>query len=207
MLSAAVHVCLPVWLAMCMASLPGPSASSEKPRSGKLPANVAAEMQDAVVALNKALGLESWPLRGVKPCVDRGGDGSATKLITAAEARACAMTALEHKFPGLGHDYVLTVLMASIGPATVLAFSTGATPGYGAYSCDPERTCRPLRLEPASKWGKRLLERQARACTEPDTIWFPTDARVCPGLITPAPTTPTATPAAPATPVAPAARP
>ena len=141
---------------------------------------------DAVLALNKVLGLESWPLRGVKPCVDRGGDGSSTKLITAAEARTCATTALEHKFPGLGHDYVLTVLMASIGPATVLAFSTGAAPGYGAYSCDPERKCRPLRLEPESKWGKRLLERQTRACTEPDTIWFPADARVCAGLTTPA---------------------
>jgi hypothetical protein len=181
---------LSVWWALA----PGAPASSDKAPAGKLPTSVATEMQDAVLALNKVLGLESWPLRGVKPCVDRGGDGSSTKLVSAAEARTCAATALEHKFPGLGHDYVLTVLMASIGPATVLAFSTGAASGYGAYSCDPERKCRPLRLEPDSKWGKRLLERQARACSEPDTIWFPADARVCSGLTTPAtPPVPAAT--------------
>ena len=148
----------------------------------KLPTAVATEMQDAILAANKALGLESWPLRGVKACVDRGGDGSSTRLVSAAETRTCAATVLtDDKFKGLGRDYAIAILMASVGPETVLAYGLGENSSWGAYSCDPDRKCRPLRLEAGTKWGKRLLDRQARACSDAETVWFPSGVRACPG--------------------------
>ena len=167
---------------------------------GKLPPPVATEMQEAILAANKALGLESWTLRGVKPCVDRGGDGSSTRFVTAAETRTCASTVLDPaRFKGLGHDYALAILMASVGPETVLAYGLGEHAGWGAYSCDPDRTCRPLRLDPTTKWGKRLVDRQARACAQTDTVWFPADVRACPnGAAAPAAAPPTQANPAPA---------
>lgn len=146
----------------------------------KLPPETAREMAEAIIAVNKALGLESWPMHGVKPCVDRGGQGIMAKDVSGEEARRCAATALEQGFPALGKSYALAILMAPIGPFTVLALGTGEAAGWGAYSCDPGRKCPPLKITPTTKWGKRVGDRQTRACADETTIWFPADQRVCP---------------------------
>jgi hypothetical protein len=156
------------------------AATAPAAAAGKLPAPVAKEMPDAVVAVNKALGLESWPLRGEKPCVDRGGEGSSTKNVSAEDTQKCAAAAMEKGFPGLGKSYVLAVLMASIGPATVIALGREAAAGWGAYSCDPGRACKPIKVGSPSKWGKRMADRQAKACTDPGTVWLPAGEKVCP---------------------------
>jgi hypothetical protein len=147
--------------------------------AAKLPPETAKEMADAIVAVNKALGLESWPMHDIKPCVDRGGQGITAKDVSVEDARKCAATAVEKGFPELGKSYGLAVLMVPIGPLTVIALGTGEAAGWGAYSCDPGRNCRPIKID-ASKWGKRLAERQAKACAESTTIWFPAAQRVCP---------------------------
>src|SRR5688500_1257691 len=108
-----------------MAKLPPPA---------KLAPDTAKEMAEAVVALDKAMGLESWPTRGVKPCVDRGGLEATAKDVGPEETRRCAEAAVAKGFPGLGKTYVLAILMASIGPSTVVAFGIGDGAGWGAYS-------------------------------------------------------------------------
>ena len=147
---------------------------------GKLAPAVGKEMTEVIVAVNKSLGLESWPTRGVQPCVDRGGQGITTKNVGPDEARKCVSTAIDKAFPGLGKSYVLAIPMATIGPVTVIALGTGEAHGWAAYSCDPERKCAPVKLSAPSKWGKRIAERQAKACADPATLWFPADQRVCP---------------------------
>jgi hypothetical protein len=137
-------------------------------------------MAEAIVAVNKALGLESWTMRGATPCIDRGGQGIQAKDVSAEDTRKCAATAIDKGFPELGKSYVLAILMASIGPFTVIALSTGDAAGWGAYSCDPGRKCPPLKINPGTKWGKRLVERQTRACAEATTVWFPAGQRACP---------------------------
>jgi hypothetical protein len=82
---------------------------------------------------------------------------------------------------------VLAVLMASVGPFTVITLGTGDAAGWGAYSCDPGRACKPMKLDPVSKWGKRLTERRARACAEPTTVWFPAGQRACEAPTAPVP--------------------
>jgi hypothetical protein len=77
--------------------------------------------------------------------------------------------------------------MVSLGPMTVIALGIGDSDGWGAYSCDPERKCNPVKLSAPSKWGKRVAERKAKACSEATTLWFPADQKVCGGA---APTTP-----------------
>ncbi len=52
------------------------TAAATPSTASKVPPEIAREMAEAVVAVNKALGLESWPLQGAVPCVDRGGEGS-----------------------------------------------------------------------------------------------------------------------------------
>jgi hypothetical protein len=47
------------------------AASPGAPAPGKLSPEISKEMMAAIVATNKALGLESWPMHDVKPCVDR----------------------------------------------------------------------------------------------------------------------------------------
>src|SRR5688500_7793530 len=121
------------------------------PPAAKLPAPVAKEMADVVIAVNKALGLESWPLRGEKPCVDRGGEGSSTREGSAEGTQTCAAGAVEKGFPGRGMSYVIAILMASIGPATVIALGREDAAGWGAYSCAPGRACKPLKIGSASK--------------------------------------------------------
>jgi hypothetical protein len=158
---------------------------------GKLSPAVSKEMTESIVAVNKVLGLESWTARGAKPCVDRGGQGITAKEVSAEDARKCAATAIEKGFPELGKSYVLAIPMAAVGPITVIALGIGSSEGWAAYSCDPERKCNPVKLSAPSKWGKRMADRQAKACAEPTTLWFPADQRACPGAPTPpaAPTT------------------
>jgi len=157
-----------VWLATAVG--PGPV---------KLPAPVAQEMSEAVVAVNKALGLESWPLHGAPPCVDRGGEGTTAKDVSGDETRRCAGEALTKGFPQLGKSYALAIMMTAVGPSTVVAIGLGDADGFGAYSCDPGRKCPPTKIQATTKWGKRLVERQQKACAAPDTVWLPTLARVC----------------------------
>ncbi|HVZ75402.1 MAG TPA: hypothetical protein VHJ20_23660 [Polyangia bacterium] len=149
------------------------------PAPGKLAPATSHEMTDAIVAVNKALGLESWPAQGVKPCVDRGGQGVLAKNVTADDARKCAAAAVEKGFPSLGPSFALAILMSEIGPITVIALGTGDAAGWGAYSCDPTRTCKPMKINPDNKWGKRLDERRAKACADATTVWLPAGARVC----------------------------
>ena len=172
------------------------TASSGAP--GKLASDVSKEMMEAIVATNKSLGLESWPMHDVKPCVDRGGQGITAKDVTPEETRKCAAAAIEKGFPELGKSYVLAVPMADVGPVTVLAIGIGGSEGWGAYSCDPGRKCLPVKVGAPNKWGKRVAERIAKACAESTTLWFPADKRACGDA--PAPSAPTAAAPSPTTP-------
>jgi hypothetical protein len=169
------------------------AAAAAPSTAGKVPPDIAREMADAVMAVNKALGLESWPLQGAVPCVDRGGEGSLAKDVTAADTRRCAEQALASGFPQLGKAYALAVPMSAIGPITVLALGMAEAAGFAAYSCDPGRKCAPTKIQPGTKWGKRMVERQQKVCAEAETLWFPAAARVCPAdpsspsVATPAP--------------------
>jgi len=156
------------------------AADGAAPAPGKLAPETSRQMQAAIVAVNKALGLESWPAHGAQPCVDRGGEGSLTKDVSPQDTRRCAGDALAKGFPELGKGYALAILMTPGGPATVIALGQAEASGFGAYSCDPGRKCLPTRLQTSTKWGKRLVERQEKACAAADTIWFPADTRVCP---------------------------
>lgn len=176
---ATAVIAMSLWTA-APSTAPAPSAAGTPAAAGKLAPETAKEMAEAIVAVNKALGLESWPTRGAQPCVDRGGQGVTSKDVTGPEARKCAASALEKGFPELGKSYVLAIQMASIGPVTAIAVGTGAAEGWGAYSCDPERTCKPIKIGAPNKWGKRLAERQAKACGDAATLWFPADKRGCP---------------------------
>ena len=146
---------------------------------GKLSSDVSKEMMEAIVATNKSLGLESWPMHNVKPCIDRGGQGITAKDVTPEETRKCAAAAVEKGFPELGKSYVLAIPMADVGPVTVLAIGIGGSEGWGAYSCDPDRKCLPVKVGAPNKWGKRVAERIAKACSETTTLWLPTDKRAC----------------------------
>jgi hypothetical protein len=115
----------------------------------------------------------------VKPCIDRGGQGVLAKDVTPDDARRCATAAVAKGMPELGKSYVLAILMGEIGPVTVIALGAGEQAGWGAYSCDPARACKPMKINPANKWGKRLDERRAKACTDATTIWLPADQKAC----------------------------
>jgi hypothetical protein len=145
----------------------------------KLPPQVGKEMTAAIVAVNKALGLESWIVPGQDPCVDRGGLEATIKDISAEDTQQCAWSVLEKGFPGLGKDYWIGIPMADIGPVTVFAIGTNDAEGWGAYSCDPSRKCNPTKLTATSKFAKRLAERYRRACQEPRTVWFPNREDIC----------------------------
>lgn len=173
------------------------AASAGAPTPGKLSPDVSKEMTAAIVAANKALGLESWPMHDVKPCIDRGGQGITAKEVTPDETRKCAAAAIEKGFPELGKSYLLAVPMTEIGPVTVLAIGIDGSEGWGAYSCDPDRKCLPVKVGSPNKWGQRIAERIGRACAEPGTLWFPSDKRACPGATPAAATAPPAAPTAP----------
>jgi hypothetical protein len=149
----------------------------------KLPDDVSKEMLAAIVAVDKALGLESWgSWGGSKPCVDRGGSAGPAKDITPAQTRSCAEGAVKAGLPQLGKSYVVAILMAPVGPVTVIALGLPPHGDWGAYSCDPGKTCKPVRLDQDNKWSKRMIERRARACVAAETVWLPDGAgkRVCP---------------------------
>jgi len=149
--------------------------------AARLSPDLAKEMADAVVAIDKVLGLESWTAQGSKPCIDRGGLGATAKDVGVEETRKCAATGIGKDLPSLGKSYVLAILMADIGPVTVVALGTGDAAGWGAYSCDPGRKCPPQKLDPTKKWGKRLIERKEKACAQANTIWFPEGQKACEG--------------------------
>jgi len=153
---------------------------------GKLPPEVSKQMTESIVAINKALGLESWPSHGATPCVDRGGQGLTSKDVTPEEARKCAMTAINNRFPELGKSFVIAIPMVQLGPVTVIALGLGDNADWGAYSCDPQRDCKPVKLSAPSKWGKRMVERRAKACNEATTLWFPPDQKACSAAPAPA---------------------
>ena len=176
-------------LLMAVLAAEGAAAKPAPAGSGKLSPAVSKEMTESIIAVNKVLGLESWPSHGATPCVDRGGQGITAKSVTAEDTRKCATTALDKKFPELGKSYVLAIPMVSLGPMTVIALGIGSNEGWAAYSCDPERKCLPVKLSAPSKWGKRMAERQAKACADTATLWFPAEQRACPG----APAAPPAT--------------
>lgn len=164
-------------------------AAAPTPTATKLPADLAKEMADAVIAIDKVLGLESWAAHGDKPCIDRGGLGATAKDVGVEETRKCAATGISNGLPSLGKSYVLAILMADIGPVTVVAMGTGDAAGWGAYSCDPGRKCAPQKLDATKKWGKRLIERREKACAQANTIWFPEGQKACEGeAAAPAPT-------------------
>jgi len=162
-----------------LAAAPGATAA-------KLPSDLAKEMADAVVAVDKVLGLESWAAQGDKPCIDRGGLGATAKDVGVEETRKCAATGIGKGLPALGKSYLLAILMADIGPVTVVAIGTGDAAGWGAYSCDPGRKCPPTKLDATKKWGKRLIERRDKACAQANTIWFPEGQKACEGAAAPA---------------------
>ena len=145
----------------------------------KLEASVGKEMTEAIVSVNKALGLETWTSHGVEPCIDRGGLEATANDVGPEETRQCASTAVAKGFGGLGRDYVLGIPMASIGPVTVFAIGIADSDGWGAYSCDPSRKCAPTKLGATSKQAKRLVERYRKACADPKTVWFPDREQVC----------------------------
>jgi hypothetical protein len=152
--------------------------------AAQLPGSVAKEMTEAVIAVNKVLGLETWAAHGEEPCVDRGGLEATIRDISPEETRQCASTALAKGFLGLGKNYWIGIPMAGIGPVTVFAIGREEAEGWGAYSCDPSRKCNPTKLNSPSKQAKRLVERYHRACLDPKTVWFPDREGVCEGTAT-----------------------
>ena len=146
---------------------------------GKLPPAVAKEMVAAIVAVDKSLGLESWPSHGVKPCVERAGPENPTQDVSREDTVRCAGQAVASGFAALGQSFLLAVLMAPMGPVTVVALGVGEMEGWAAYSCDPGRKCAPLRMNPATKWGKRLVDWRASACADQRTVWLPEGQRAC----------------------------
>ena len=145
----------------------------------KLPVELSNEMQAVIVAVDKALGLESYK---DKACVDRGGQYGPIKNVSGEETKKCAESAVAKGFPLLGKGYVLAILMAQVGPMTVLALALGENSDWGAYSCDPGHKCLPVQMSKDGKWQKRMAERRARACADPTTIWLPAGAKekACP---------------------------
>jgi len=168
----------------------------------KLEPQVAREMTEVIVAINKNLGLESWTVEGQEPCVDRGGLEATAKDVAPEDARACVASAIEKGFPNLGKEYTVGIPMADIGPATVFAIGQSGAEGWGAYSCDPSRKCPPTKLTAGSKQAKRLADRHRRACQDGRTLWFPNRDTACTGI----PMTSAAAPSAPAPAKSPAAR-
>lgn len=119
-------------------------------------------------------------MHNIKPCIDRGGQGITAKEVTPEQTRTCAESAIASGFPELGKSFVLAIPMASIGPVTVLALGIGDSAVWGAYSCDPDRKCLPVKIGGTAKWSKRMAERQQKACSEATTLWFPADKKACP---------------------------
>jgi hypothetical protein len=133
-------------------------ADPSGPRAGK-------EMAQALAALDQSLGLESYPA----PHCLKWGYGH---QITADEVRACAEQGLKTvTLPEFGKSYVVAVLMAPVGPQTLVAIALDA-PGWAVLSCDPGKPC-PPRHAGQDKMGKRVVDRVQRACANATTVWLP----------------------------------
>lgn len=149
---------------MMLVGLSSAAYADTKPKAGK-------EMTAAVEAVNKQLGLESFP---PPHCLSWG----IGHKITVDEVRKCADQALKSlELPELGKSFVVAVLMAEIGPQTVIAIALD-TPGWAVLSCDPGKPC-PPRHAGGDKMGKRVVDRTARACKSDTTLWFP-EKKGCP---------------------------
>jgi hypothetical protein len=143
--------------AVAHADKPGPAAGKE--------------MAQALAALDRSLGLESYP----PPHCLKWGFGH---QITREEVQKCADEALKGAtLPELGKSYVIAVLMAEIGPQTLIAISLDQ-PGWAVLSCDPGKPC-PPRKAGTDKMGKRVVDRTERACKNATTIWLP-ERKGCP---------------------------
>src|ERR1700761_7848046 len=95
-----------------------------------------AEMLHALKLLDQSLGLESLP---PPHCLTYGFGHE----ITADEVHKCADKALAgQSLPALGSNYSIAILMASIGPQTLVALSL-EEPGWAVLSCDPGKPCPP----------------------------------------------------------------
>jgi hypothetical protein len=131
----------------------------------------AKEMAHALELLDQSLGLESYP----KPHCLKWGFGH---QITVEEVKKCADEALKKDaLPELGKSYVIAVLMAPVGPQTLIAIALDA-PGWAVLSCDPGKPC-PPRHAGTDKMGKRVVDRSDRACKNDSTIWLP-EKKGCP---------------------------
>jgi hypothetical protein len=147
-----------------VAVLVGGVARAEGPKAGK-------EMAHALELLDQSLGLESYP----KPHCVKWGYGH---QITVEEVKKCADEALKKEpLPELGKSYVIAVLMAPVGPQTLIAIALDA-PGWAVLSCDPGKPC-PPRHTGTDKMGKRVTDRTDRACKNDSTLWLP-ERKGCP---------------------------
>ena len=142
----------------------GAMAHAEKPpKDGK-------EMAQALSSLDQSLGLESYP----PPHCLKWGFGHPTL----DEVKACVDQAIKAAtLPELGKSYVIAILMAEIGPQTMIAVSL-EQPGWAVLSCDPDKPC-PPRHAGTDKMGKRVVDRLDRACKSDKTIWIP-EKKGCP---------------------------
>jgi hypothetical protein len=142
----------------------GAAFADAQPKAGK-------EMAHALELLDQSLGLESYP----KPHCLKWGFGH---QITVEEVKKCADEALKKDaLPELGKSYVIAVLMAPVGPQTLIAIALDA-PGWAVLSCDPGKPC-PPRHAGTDKMGKRVVDRSDRACKNDSTIWLP-EKKGCP---------------------------
>jgi hypothetical protein len=147
---------------MCLGA--AASAKEPAPKSGK-------EMVTALSALDGSLGLESYP----PPHCLKWGFGH---QITIDEVKVSADKALKDvALPDLGKTYVIAILMAAVGPQTMIAVALDA-PGWAVLSCDPGKPC-PPRHAGTDKMGKRVVDRLDRACKSDTTIWIP-EKKGCP---------------------------
>jgi hypothetical protein len=145
-------------------------AFAEKPAPGPSK-DLGKEMAQALSALDQSLGLESYP----PPHCLKWGFGHE---ITPAEVRACADEALKKSpLPDLGKKYAIAILMAAVGPQTMIAVYLDQ-PGWAVLSCDPGKPC-PPRKAGDDKMGKRVVDRLDRACKNVNTIWIP-EKKGCP---------------------------
>ena len=151
------------------------------PAPGKLSPDVSKEMMAAIVATNKSLGLESWPMHDVKPCIDRGGQGITAKDVTPEETRKCAAAARREGLPG-----ARKVVRAGDPDG-------GDRPRHRAG--DRDRRQRRLgrllvRSRPQVPAGEDRQPQQMGQSGSPNgsttparrrtTLWFPADKRACP---------------------------
>ena len=150
------------------------AAGSPTPAVAKVSPEVAREMADAIVAVDKALGLESWAAHGDKPCIDRGGLGARPRTSAPKRRASAPRRHRQRGFPRWASRTCCAILMADIGPVTVLALGTGDAAGWGAYSCDPGASARPIKIgRPARNGANASLDRQRQSLRAADDHLVP----------------------------------